>query len=423
MKKILSSILCICMVFALCACAGNASVGTESTPRPTSDGALAPETPAAADTVPSGDVYGAPLGDRVLIQNVKTLENFEAPDKTVILQFSYVTPNVRIEGKDEAAAAINEQLCLLDEAYITGSGNEPGKNEILEDALDNFSYVKEKEAELGTYFSAARTAASTRADGSVISFRYSKNIYTGGTPRYGCFAVNFSSETGEKLTLDTLASDPASFKQTLADGVIAAAKENSVVYTQLSQEQEDPDALLAAAVREDNWYFTASGIAFIPDYGEIKPAEQDLVVPYAVLVGLMDERYFPVKREGESSFDVLRVSEVQDGTVQVIDRLIVAEGEELYLKIDGTAYDVTLSSFFYDHFAEGDARFHMKDRLWYASFMTDCALQLRTTVPDGMPDLMVTYTDADYVLHRLFISQSGDSRGVSLVDDTIEAVG
>jgi hypothetical protein len=346
-----------------------------------------------------------------------------APDQTVILQFSYVTPKVRIEGNDESAETINEQLVLLDEAYITGSGNEPGKNEILEDALDNFSYVTEKDAELGTYYSAARTAASTRADGSVISFRYSKNIYTGGTPRYGCFAVNFSSETGEKLTLGALASDADAFREALAAGVVAAAKENSVLYALLSQEEEDPDGTLAAAVREDNWYFTASGIAFIPDYGDIKPAEQDLVVPYAALSGLMDERYFPVKREGESSFDVLYVSEVTDGTVQVVDRLTVSEGEELYLKIDGTAYDVTLSSFFYDHFAEGDARFHTKDRLWYASFMTDCALQLRTTVPDGMPDLMVTYTDADYVFHRLFISQSGDSRGVALVDDTIEAVG
>ncbi len=422
MKKILSAFLCVCMLFALCACGAEAPAGTESTAKPVF-GQPAAEAPADADAAPAGELYGAPLGARVLIQNVKTLENFVAPDQTVILQFSYVTPKVRIEGNDESAETINEQLVLLDEAYITGSGNEPGKNEILEDALDNFSYVTEKDAELGTYYSAARTAASTRADGSVISFRYSKNIYTGGTPRYGCFAVNFSSETGEKLTLGALASDADAFREALAAGVVAAAKENSVLYAQLSQEEEDPDGTLAAAVLEDNWYFTASGIAFIPDYGDIKPAEQDLVVPYAALSGLMDERYFPVKREGESSFDVLYVSEVTDGTVQVVDRLTVSEGEELYLKIDGTAYDVTLSSFFYDHFAEGDARFHTKDRLWYASFMTDCALQLRTTVPDGMPDLMVTYTDADYVFHRLFISQSGDSRGVALVDDTIEAVG
>ena len=101
----------------------------------------------------------------------------------------------------------------------------------------------------------------------------------------------------------------------------------------------------------------------------------------------------------------------------------VAEGEELYLKIDGTAYDVTISSFFYDHFAEGDARFHAKDRLWYASYMTDCALQIQTIVPNGMPDLMITYTDRDNVLQRRFLSESGVDGGITLVDNTIEAVG
>ena len=423
MKKILSALICVCMIFSICACAGPAAGGTEASPSPAAEKPEANETPAGGEKTASEGAYGAQLSDRVMIRYVKTLESFVAPDDTVILLYSYVTPTILIEDKDEQTAAINEQLCLLDEAYISGSGSEPGKNEILEDALDNFSYVMGKDADLGTSFSAARTAVSTRADGSVISFRYSKNIYTGGSPLYGYFAVNFSPETGEKLTIDALSTDPAAFKQILTDGVIAAARSNSVLYSQLSENDADIDASLAAVVREDNWYFTDEGIAFIPDYGDIKPAEQDLLVPYSALVGVMDEKYLPVKRDGDGAFDVVRVGDVADGTVQVIDRLIVAEGEELYLKIDGTAYDVTISSFFYDHFAEGDARFHAKDRLWYASYMTGCALQIQTIVPNGMPDLMVTYTAANYQPHRVFISQSEDGRGVALVDDTIQAVG
>lgn len=422
MKKFFSAILCICMFFSLCACAGIEPAGTENTPLPASD-ETTEEAPAAESTAAPVDAHGAQLGDRVIIRTVKTLENFNAPDNTVILLFSYVTPTVRIEEKPEVAAAINEQLCLLDEAYITGSGNEPGKNEILEDALDNFAYVTEKDADLGTSFSAARAVVSTRADGSAISFRYSKNIYTGGTPRYGYMAVNFDSETGEMLTLDALSADPDAFRQLLADGVVAAARENSVLYRQLSQDDPNIDSSLAAVVREQNWYFAADGIAFIPDYGELKPAEQDLLVPYETVAGVIDERFLPVKREGEGSFDVVRVEDVTDGTVHSIDRLLVSDGEELYLTVEGTAYDVTISSFFYDHFAEGDDRFHAKDRLWYASYMTDCALQICTIVPNGMPDLMITYTDAEHVSHRLFISQSGVGDGVALVDDTIEAVG
>ncbi|MBR0207271.1 MAG: hypothetical protein IJQ43_00060 [Oscillospiraceae bacterium] len=423
MKKILSAILCICMIFSLCACAGQSAGNTESAPGQSAAAPAPAETPAGADKASAADADGARFGDRVMIHFVKTQENTPAPDGSVILLFSYVTPKVIIEEKDEQSARINEQLCLLDEAYISGSGSEPGKNEILEDALDNFSYVKDKDADLSTSFSAARTAVCMRADGSVISFRYAKNIYTGGDPVYGCFAVNYSPESGEKLTLDALSADPDAFRKALTDGVIAAAKENSVLYGQLSEKEADPEGSIAAVVREDNWYFSAEGIAFIPDYGEIKPAELDLLVPYDALENVMDERYLPVKRSGDGSFDVLRIGEVTDGTVQVIDRLIVSDGEELYLKVDGTAYDVTISSFFFDHFAEGDARFHAKDRLWYASYMSDCALQLRTIVPNGIPDLMITYTDAHYLPHRLFISQSEDGAGVAIVDDTIEAVG
>ena len=419
MKKILSAILCVCMIFALCACGEQPADVSGNVPAPVQESAA----PAGSEAPPAAAAYGAQLGERVMIHFEKTLETQKAPDNTVILQFSYVIPTVLIENRDNATEAINEQLRLMEEAYISGSGNEPGKNEILEDALDNYSYVMAKGENLGTSYSAARTLDSTRADGSAISFRYSKYIYTGGPRLYGYSAVNFSSETGEKLTLDALSSDPPSFIQALKDGVIAAARADSVLYAQLSESEEDADGSLAAVVREDNWYFTADGIAFIPDYGEIKPAELDLLVPYSALSGVLDERYFPVKRESDGSFDVVRVQEIPDGTVQVVDRLIVKEGEELYLKINGTAYDVTISDFFYDHFAEGDAHFHVKSLLWYANYMTDCALQISTIVPNGVPDLMIKYTDSDYVPHLLFISQSEDGNGVALVDNTIEAVG
>ncbi len=423
MKKILCAILCLCMVFSLCACGDTEpSGGGESTPLPASDGTDASGAPAEAI-----DAHGAPLGERVIIRTEKTQESFNAPDGSVILLFSYVTPTVLIDGSPEVASAINEQLNLLDEAYITGSDEEPGKNHILEDALDNYSYVYEKDAELNTVFTAARTVSNTRADGSVISFLFFTSIYTGGSSGSHAYkAVNYSSETGGKLTLDDLSADPAAFRQALADSVVSAAQANSMLYGQISQHVEDADAAIAAIVREGSWYFSSEGIVFFPAFGELKAEDQGLptfTVPYSEFAELIDARFLPVKRDGAGSFDVVRVSDVQDGTVQNIDRLLVADGDELYLRIEGTAYDVTISSFFYVHQAEGDERFHAKDRLWYASYMTDCALQICTLVPNGMPDLMITYTDSDYLEHRLFISQSGEGDGVALVDDTIEAVG
>jgi hypothetical protein len=145
-------------------------------------------------------------------------------------------------------------------------------------------------------------------------------------------------------------------------------------------------------------------------------------IPYASLEGYVDEQYLPVKREGEASLGVVKLDEVEDGTVKSIGRLDISEGEHLYLTVQGKAYDVSVSKASYYDQGEG-ATFYERERLWYASFMEDCALQLNVIVPEGMPDLMISYTDADYVEHRLLLSESGADGAPVLVDDTIQAVG
>ena len=179
-------------------------------------------------------------------------------------------------------------------------------------------------------------------------------------------------------------------------------------------------------MREGSWYFSPEGIVFFPAFGELRPEDEGLTmftVPYSALAGVMDERFFPVKRDGTGTFEIVRVGEVTDGTVASIDRLVVSDGEEMYLKVKGTIYDLTISSFYSVDQAQGDERFYETDRHWYASYMSDCALQICAVVPNGMPDLMISYTDADYVQHRLFLSESGVNGGITLVDDTIKAVG
>ena len=173
--------------------------------------------------------------------------------------------------------------------------------------------------------------------------------------------------------------------------------------------------------------FDTDGIVVFPAFGELRAEDKGLpmfTVPYSALEDLMYERYLPVKREGAGSLEIVRVGDVQDGTVASIDRLVLSdEGEEMYLKVDGTVYDLRISSMYYVDQAEGDERFYETDLHWYASYMSDCALQLSAVVPNGMPDLMITYTDRENVLQRRFLSESGVDGGITLVDNTIEAVG
>lgn len=443
MKKLISMILCLSTAFALSACAElDAIRNTELPPLPTpevrateepapveieSAPEASRETPKPAISALPVDVTGAEIGDRVIIYSKKTTENLDAPDGSLILSFSYVTPTVRIDERPDAAKAINEQLVLFDEAYISGNGSEGGKNHLLEEALDNYTYVHDKGAELNTTFTSARTVKSLRADGSVLSFRYWTSVYTGGkSGSYSYYGYNFSTQTGEKLTLDKLSPDVETLKSALGDRIISVAREDEELYSKIAQNDFDADSALRALVREGNWYFDGDGMVFFPEFGELMPEENSFTmftIPYELLAGVIDDRYLPAVRKGTSELEVLPLDEVEDGTVWSIDRLALSEGDELYLKISGTAYDVTVSNFYYVDEADPADRFYETERHWYASFMTDCALQIRTAIPGGMPDLMIAYTDADYVEHRLFLSENSDNGHVTLVDDSIEAVG
>ena len=55
--------------------------------------------------------------------------------------------------------------------------------------------------------------------------------------------------------------------------------------------------------------------------------------------------------------------------------------------------------------------------------MKDSAIQLETMIPDGIPNLMVSYTDADGVNHSKLVSQSGMDGSFLLIDDNIEVLG
>ena len=55
--------------------------------------------------------------------------------------------------------------------------------------------------------------------------------------------------------------------------------------------------------------------------------------------------------------------------------------------------------------------------------MTDGAIQIVTTVPEGIPNLMISYTTADGQRVGKLLSQSGLDGRYLLIDDQIEVLG
>ena len=111
-------------------------------------------------------------------------------------------------------------------------------------------------------------------------------------------------------------------------------------------------------------------------------------------------------------------SDIEDGSVEVIDRVAVSEtGTELALVVQGSVYQVKLSKVDYVN------AFYESERLWACSEMKDCALQLLADIPD-VPNLMLSFTDGSGSTHELLITMSGEDGSLILVDkNSLQAQG
>ena len=444
MKKITAIILALALMAALCGCGSlNNLKNVELPPLPdanTQQTEPSPEVTAEIDTTNS--IPKSALPQHVIVSMEKHSEEHYDPQNgdTLILSFSYETPRVYIEGRPEASNAVNEYIATVDETYYTGNDYGIGEgigdyamsglNGMLEMATDNYSYAVENGVtDMPLEFSSSRTGRVERIDSRVLSMVYTTYTFTGGVHgNYFDTGYTFDTESGEYVTLDMLSGNFDELKAFLADymiGLYTADKDgyySARVFADMVTDG-DVNAAIAALVRDGSWYFSEDGMVIYSAVYELGPYAAgivDFVIPYSDLAGHIDDKWLPAERTAESGTLTLKAqSDIADGSIEIIDKVTVdAEGEALCLEADGTVYDVRLASVDYSD------RFYETAQLWACSYMSDCVLQLDTMIPDGMPDLMVSFRDASGAQTRLLLTQSGENGAYILMNDSdIEAVG
>ena len=91
---------------------------------------------------------------------------------------------------------------------------------------------------------------------------------------------------------------------------------------------------------------------------------------------------------------------MKDGSTEILDKLTVnKDGEELYLVSNGLVRNVSICSVDYSD------TFYETGELWYCSVMNGSAVQLQTLIPEGMPNLRLSYTDGSGE-HRFYIGEA-----------------
>ena len=434
MKKSLAILLCMVLAVNLCACAGDLSkVELPPLPEVTQEPSAAPqETEVTAQPEEVSEEVSEPesqspeeLSGQIIV-NFKHSETeaFDPEEGTQrILTFAYDTPVIYVAGRDEAAAAINEFIARLDETYYTGNdygeGYSTGYYGLLEQAEDNFTYVRSEGLDiLPLEFASDRSVRVERADSTVLSLVFTEYVYLGGA--HGSYVDRgymFDTVTGERLELDDLSGDPEALRSLLTQKLLVIADSDEEIQLAMEGYTEDRDTALAALVREGSWYLGQDGLVIFSDIYEIAPYASGIlhfVIPYEELQGYLDPKWIPAQRLGEGTFTVKPMSEVEEGSVEIVDRVAFAdEGTELCLTAQGTVYDVRLQNV---NFVE-DIGFIDANVQWYCSYLQDSAVQIAVIVPEVIPNLRVSYQTADGAEHKLVLSQSGEDGSYLLLEE------
>ncbi len=428
MKKIFSLLLAGVMIIGLAGCEQLSNV--ELPPLPT----VTPETTEASPS-PSPTAEPTPEPEQesagAVTVNVKhTLQQAYDPQNgtELILSFSYDTPVVYIEGGEETAAAVNERIALMDEAYYTGNEYDgmqgTGYNNMLTMAEDNYRYVVETGAEgVPMELASDRSVSVPRIDSQVLTLLYNDYMYTGGAHgSYGYEGYCFDLSDGHLLTLEELSSDYEALSAFLVNYMVQMVESDEELAQRIDisllPEGSGYAEILSPLLREGSWYFSSDGLVIFPDLYEISSYAAgivEFVIPYDALTGYVDEKWIPVPVEGSGSIELIKAEDMVDGSTPIVDKLVVGqEGAEFYLVARGSVSGLTVT--------EGDYadKFYPSSTLWSCSALEDGALQMVCPLPEGMPEIQISYRN-DQGQKQFYLTVDGE--GSPTLTDTVEAVG
>ena len=423
MKRILALLLMAVFTFGLCGCEKISSIDLPPLPTVTPEAAEPSASPSAepAAQTETESAHG-------LIVSIKrtTRQAYDPQEGSkLILTFSYDTPTVYIEGGDAAAAAINEQTALMEDAFYTGNGYGTGYNDMLTMAEDNYNYVVNAGIEGGMLeLVNSRTVSVERMDDRVLTLLYNDYSFTGGAHGfYGDTGCSFDVETGRLLSLEDLSGDYDALAAFLTDYMVNTVENDPELAQRIDlglfEEGTSYGDILAPLLRQGAWYFDGQGLVIFSSLYEISSYAAGPIVfsiPYAQLQGHVDDRWLPGEIQGSGSLELAAGGEMLPDNTPIIDKLDVgAEGESLYLIARGSVKNLRIAK------GEYVNSFYATEDLWNCASMENCALQLQCLIPEGMPNLRVSFDDAQGS-HSYYLSHSGLDGSVILTD-TVEAVG
>lgn len=219
-------------------------------------------------------------------------------------------PIVSIEGNEDAAAKINEDIHSHVDPFMS-------ETETYEWLTDDLQYLLEYDPELtDTYYTAEKSYRVARADDKVISFAVVTYEYLGGAHGMPISSsYNYDTRTGKLIAFDELSDNPDSFHaDTLAYNQKLAATE--AYSARMFSSDDITNGTLENVLYDDGtWCLATYGLVFVSDpylLGPYAAGAIEFIIPYYALADMglkedyayTDRQIISVQEQGPYSIDI-----------------------------------------------------------------------------------------------------------------------
>lgn len=402
MKKWISRALLLCLAVSLCACThteeptlaptSQPTAGTQATTEPTAltEGTQATSKPTEPDETVSL-VFDLPMTAITMTEQTETAQN--SSGDTV---FVYTYQNIRLFLPD-AEIGFSITLDLLNRIDST----RPAAADMMNDALSASPQYP---------YSFSIIYTPMRADGTVLSLFGRQTTYSGGSAIHAGQGLSYDPRSGAVLTLEDILV-PGTTADTLCPLVIDALTTLPEEYCLFSDYADTVESRFSGNfLADDGWYFSQDSLCFVFAPFEVAPNSTGFVhaqIPYDRLNGILRDVWFPEERiTPNGSLEVLPF------TQEEADRF--DQFTELYLNQVGGSYLLHSTDLIYDLVIESGfwnldcTVFTPEQTVFYAnSLLSSNAVLIQTDIPDGMPNLRITYTTNDGTV-SVYLSASGE---------------
>lgn len=394
MKKIIGILLCVFLTLSMAACQLPDDSSIQETPTPT-----VPSTNAGTEEdTPLHTFYGLSVPSNV---------QFLYHDEVTVL-FEYVYQHIQMQIADQN---VSEKITL---DFLTRVDNTRANADIIaQQAESNYTG-----SATWSPYKYHILYSPTRVDQSIISLFGTRTTYTGGLhPDQSCSAVTYDAANGENLTLGSILNHVDN-KKDICNLVLNKLEKVDYQYS-LFEGYEDvvTERFQLDESTDEAFYFTNTGLCFYFAPYELAPFSSGIItveIPYNELPGILNDAYFPDEYQPSTGTLIAVDAETVDTTMfnQLMDVTLDPYGEQVLFYSDKTVRNLTVTC---GNWTPDGLYFLPEHVIFRATGVSaDKAVSIRMTIPEALPNLMVSY-DTVNGTNSFYISRSGLDNSIILL--------